>query len=249
MKVQFVGVGEAFDEKIPNNSQFLEWDGGRILIDCGYSVPPSVWRLHPDPNYVDAVYLSHRHADHYFGLPSYIVRLAEDGRKRDLNVICSDGMKEVILEMTDYAYFKILPKMPFEVVFHEVTPDEPFHFQNARMEFAPSSHPVKNLSIAVIADDRKYAYSGDGNFTEHTRRLYKDCALLVHEAYSLYEEIHGHAAITAVIEMAREAGVRKLALTHLNRDVRTNQRAEIDELIRKSGLNVILPEVGEVHEV
>src|SRR5215467_10789826 len=108
MRVQFIGVGEAFDETQANNSQLLEWSGCRLLIDCGYAVPHALWRCHPDPELLDAIYLSHRHADHYFGLPSYFVRLMEDGRSRDIVVICSEGMATVIQEMIDYAYQNVM---------------------------------------------------------------------------------------------------------------------------------------------
>jgi ribonuclease BN (tRNA processing enzyme) len=113
VKVQFVGVGEAFDETLSNNSQILEWDNTRLLIDCGYSVPHALWKMHPEPEYLDAIYISHRHADHYFGLPSYLVRLAEDGRKRDIEIICSQELKTVILEMIDYAYLGVLSHLVF----------------------------------------------------------------------------------------------------------------------------------------
>ena len=49
MKIQFVGVGEAFDETLPNNSQLLEWENTRLLIDCGYAVPHSLWKLIRNP--------------------------------------------------------------------------------------------------------------------------------------------------------------------------------------------------------
>ncbi len=104
MKVEFVGVGEAFDETLPNNSQILEWQDARLLIDCGYSIPQALWKLHPDPEYLDAIYISHRHADHYFGLPSVLVRLAEDKRKKPMTVISAEGTRQTVLEMIDYAY-------------------------------------------------------------------------------------------------------------------------------------------------
>jgi len=249
MKVQFVGVGEAFDESLPNNSQIVEWNGGRILIDCGYSIPHALWKLNPDPNYLDAVYVSHRHADHYFGLPSYLLRLEEDGRERPLRIFCPDGMKQVVLEMMEYAYLGVYAKLPFHASIEEVSTEKPFDFQNARMEFAVSSHPVKNFAIAIHADGKKYAYSGDGNFNAHTRELYRNCTLLVHEAYSIDGGVSGHAKISDVIEMAKEQGVHKLALTHISRSVRRTRRSDIETLIRESGLEVIVPEPGEIHEV
>ena len=249
MRVQFIGVGEAFDETLPNNSQLLEWQDCRLLIDCGYAVPHSLWKLHPEPEFLDAIYLSHRHADHYFGLPSYIVRLAEDGRSRPLNVFCPQGMKEVILEMIECAYQGIMSHLTFSVVIREVNAGEPVEYHKAYLDFAPSSHPVKNYAVCVSAEGRKYAYSGDGNFNEHTQKLYTGCSLLVHEAYSLDEEVRGHAKIIDLLPMAQKQKVQALALTHLQRDIRKKRRKEIENLIKNSGLKVFIPEVGEIYEV
>ncbi|MCI0616341.1 MBL fold metallo-hydrolase [bacterium] len=249
MKVQFIGVGEAFDETLPNNSQILEWNNFRMLIDCGYAVPHSIWKLHPDPNYLDAIYISHRHADHYFGLPSYLTRLAEDGRKREIEIVCAQGMQNVILQMIDFGYEGIIPKLGFDLIFHEVSWKEAFDFHNAKLEFAPSSHPVLNYAVAVTVSGKRYAYSGDGNFNPNTRVLYRGCDLLVHEAYYLDTQSKSHAQISEVIPMAREEGVKRLCLTHLQRDIRRNKSTEIQKLIVDSGLEVLIPEVGEILEI
>ena len=249
MKIQFVGVGEAFDETLPNNSQLLEWENTRLLIDCGYAVPHSLWKLHPEPEFVDAIYISHRHADHYFGLPSYLLRLDEDGRKRPVEILCPEGMKQVILEMMDYAYQNLVSHLEFDLVFHEVSSEKSFSFRNAKLQFAPSSHPVRNYAISVESEDRRYAYSGDGNFNEHTCRLYRASSFVTHEAYSLNEEAKGHARIDHLLRMAKEQQIQKLALTHIQRDIRKNRMNEIRKLIESSGLAVVIPHVGEQFEI
>jgi ribonuclease Z len=249
MRVQFIGVGEAFDETLPNNSQILEWNNFRMLIDCGYAVPHSIWKLQPDPNYLDAIYISHRHADHYFGLPSYLTRLAEDGRKRAIEIVCAEGMQTVIFQMIDFGYQGIIPKLGFDLIFREVSWKEAFDFHDAKLEFAPSSHPVLNYSVAVTVGGKRYAYSGDGNFNANTRVLYRGCDLLVHEAYYFDTESKSHGQIREVIPMAREEGVKRLCLTHLQRDVRRNKSSEIRKLIAESGLEVLIPEVGQILEI
>lgn len=249
MKVQFIGVGEAFDETQSNNSQLLEWPGCRLLIDCGYAVPISLWKLRPDPDLLDAIYLSHRHADHYFGLPSYLIRLGEEGRTRDIEVLCPQGMKNTVLEMIEYAYQGTLPKLDFQLVVREVNAGEPLSYRGATLQFAPSSHPVKNFAIAVTVNGKKYAYSGDGNFTSHTRQLYQGCSVLVHETYDFEVEKFGHACITNVVRMAEDQQVKLLVLTHLNRDLRKKRLAEIREHVSNARIRVLIPEVGETLEV
>ena len=55
MKVKFLGVGEAFDEMLPNTSIWVRVEGktgGNIsaLLDCGFTAPPLFWRSCPDPD-------------------------------------------------------------------------------------------------------------------------------------------------------------------------------------------------------
>ena len=249
MKVEFVGVGEAFDETLTNNSQILQWGDTRLLIDCGYSVPPALWKMHPDPEYLTAIYISHRHADHYFGLPSVLVRMAEDERRNALTVFCAEGTKQTLLEMIDYAYHAILPRIPYEVRFEEVTEGATREFHGAQMDFALSSHPVKNFAIRVSVDGRTYAYSGDGNFNARTRDLYRSCSVLVHDAYSFQSDVPGHGDIAELIPMAEQEGVKRLALTHIQRSTRKNRFNDIREFAKSFRVEVIIPEPGDVLDI
>ena len=249
MKVEFLGVGEAFDELLPNNSQILEWSDCRLLIDCGYSIPQALWKKHPDPDYIDAIYLSHRHADHYFGLPSVLLRFSEDRRSKRISILCQEGMKTIITSMIDYGYLGILPKMKYGIDFIEVRMGEPLSFKGARLDFALSSHPVKNFAISISAETSKYAYSGDGNFNAMTRDLYTNCSLLVHEAYGLDSESSGHGEIGAVLKMAKDQNVRRLALTHIQRHIRRTRMDDIRARIADSNLDVIIPVPGDVFDI
>jgi ribonuclease BN (tRNA processing enzyme) len=108
---------------------------------------------------------------------------------------------------------------------------------------------VKNFAIGVSAEGRKYCYSGDGDFNSHTRNLYHGCNLLVHEAYSFEREVHGHVMIPRLLEMAREERVQRLALTHIQRDVRKTKRTEIEQLAKEYGVEIFIPEPGEICQV
>ena len=82
MEIILLGVGEAFDEILPNTSMLVrtEYQGKpvTVLFDCGYSVPPRFWQLGLDVETLDGIWISHFHADHAFGLPALLVRLWEE---------------------------------------------------------------------------------------------------------------------------------------------------------------------------
>ena len=55
MRVTFAGVGEAFDEKLPNTSLLVETDGGSsVLLDCGFTASCVFWTMAEKPLELDA---------------------------------------------------------------------------------------------------------------------------------------------------------------------------------------------------
>jgi len=91
MKVIFLGTGEAFDENYLNNSSLVITGKTKLLLDCGMTTPYQLWKYNNDQNLLDAVYISHSHADHYFGLPALLVRMWEEKRKKPITVFSQKG--------------------------------------------------------------------------------------------------------------------------------------------------------------
>ena len=85
MKITFLGVGEAFDDVLPNNSHLLETSTANILMDCGYSIPQQWFNLKKEANFLDAMWLSHKHMDHFAGFPAVLMRMWEEGRTKPLS--------------------------------------------------------------------------------------------------------------------------------------------------------------------
>jgi ribonuclease BN (tRNA processing enzyme) len=71
----------------------------------------------------------------------------------------------------------------------------------------------------------------------------------VHEAYTIDEIVHGHVRIVDLLAMAREEGVRRLALTHIRRDIRRSRLSEIRRMAEAGGVDVLIPEPGNVVEI
>ncbi len=240
MKIIFLGVGEAFDEKIPNNSHLI-LSKTNILLDCGYSVPRQLWRFNSDQSFLDAIYISHRHADHYFGIPALLVRMWEEKRKNSLTIICQKGLKKIIEELIEYGYQRFSNKFEFDVDFIEVEDSQTIQFNELKLSFAPTIHSVSNLAIKISDGKNTVCYSGDGTFNERTEKLYKNSDLVIHEAYSFDKKIAGHGCITDLISMAKKNNIRCLALTHLQRELRKKEIDRIKEKISNEKIKIIIP--------
>src|SRR6266496_2721801 len=103
MRIVLLGTGEAFDDTLGNTSALVLSDS-RILVDCGYTGPFQVWHYNSEPDLIDAIYISHAHADHYFGLPPLLTRMWEDGRKKPLTLISQKHVLEQIWQLLEFGY-------------------------------------------------------------------------------------------------------------------------------------------------
>lgn len=68
MKITVIGCGNAFSKHNFNQSFLLQEGGQSLLIDCGYQVPAALIHHGIRLADIDAIYISHAHADHIGGL-------------------------------------------------------------------------------------------------------------------------------------------------------------------------------------
>lgn len=242
MHVIFLGVGEAFDENFINNSHVV-YSTTKLLLDCGYSVPRQLWRLNNDKDFLDAVYLSHPHADHYLGLPVLLARMQDESRQKPLKVICHHDICDRIPHLMEYAHKNLNSKLVFPIEYIEISQASVVELNELTLRFAETAHSTTNLAIRIEIDHSVICYSGDGSPTAMSKALFQNADLLIHEAFSFDEDKFGHANIVEVLQMSEEAKVKTLALTHLNRRLR-RRIAEVKEFLDKNPrrVNVIIPE-------
>ena len=242
MNIKFLGTGEAFDVNNPNNSHVLVAGKTRLLVDCGYSIPIPWSKLDYDADFLDAIYISHKHADHFFGLPIILMMMWEKGRAKPITIICQKGLVEFFKGFTETAYRGFTAKFTYEMNFIGVEAGQTIEFNDLTLSFAPTIHSIENLAIKISDGKNSYCYSGDGQFTEETVGLYKDCDLVIQETFLYDKRKLGHACITDSIKMAEENNVKCLALTHLQRDFRKNELSNIKNKIKSDKVKIIIPE-------
>jgi ribonuclease Z len=250
MEITFLGVGEAFDENLPNTSMLIRTEHQKkpvaVLLDCGYSVPPRFWQLGLQPDALDGIWVSHFHADHAFGIPALLVRFWEEKRKKDLYFLGQKGIESFVLKCLDLAYPNFLPRLEFSLRFVEVEPGDLVTALGMSWRTAVNDHPQRDLALRLDAEGTLVFYSGDGRPTSETRALAKGVNLIVHEAFHLSKDVPGHGTIAGCLDMARACKAKRLALVHIQRDVRRERSEEIRELAKAvQEVEVIFPESGD----
>ncbi|WP_207484068.1 MBL fold metallo-hydrolase [Arenibaculum pallidiluteum] len=228
MEILVLGVGEAADPEFPNASVAVELDGYRVMIDCGHSVPPQLWRMLADPDAVDALVFTHHHPDHCFGLVPALIRWTDDRRTKPLEIVTTgEGWQQLRLMLSAGG---IDPEggLPFALRprdSREVRQIGPF-----AVRFAETQHAITNHAVRLEAGGRAFAYSGDGRPTPEALDLYRGCDLLFHECYVAEEdpEMAFHCDAGSVRRLAAATGAAAVRLYHLRQDQRAAVGRAID---------------------
>lgn len=257
MRVTFVGVGEAFDETLPNTSLAVEAtvNGRRrtVLLDCGFTAGAAFFACpalaagdrEPGP---EAVWLSHFHGDHCFGLPYVLTRWHEAGRTAPLAVYGGQGVGGQVATLLDLAYPNLRAKLGFALQAVAVRPGEAFALAGLPAQAALTGHGAPCLALRLETGKTALYYSGDGAPTDACRELASGCALMVQEAYGLAAGIPGHGSVAEALELAEAAGAGALAVVHVRRELRRERSEEIRRMLADSGARAFMPGPGTVFE-
>ena len=102
------------------SSQIVELRGKQFMIDCGEGTQMQVRRSKINFNKIQAVFISHIHGDHCFGLIGMISTFGLQGRKSPLHVYSPKELEPMLTSQVSL----FCPHLSFEVVFHAVNPNE-----------------------------------------------------------------------------------------------------------------------------
>jgi ribonuclease BN (tRNA processing enzyme) len=251
MEIHFLGVGEACDGNQPNTSILLktaaEETAGRILLDCGFSVPHQYLSLNPAAEELEILWISHFHGDHFLGTPLLLLWFWEMNREKPLNIIGPPGVEAKVKQAMELAYPNLKSRFGFPLLFHEITPEKQLLVSDSSFRGAYNEHSQPCLSLRLELQGKSIFYSGDGRPTPQSRSLVHGCDIVIHEAYRFEDSVPGHGSIRTCLAFARGAGAKRLALVHIQRDVRMQWMNKIAEFLNEyTDLEIILPEKGSV---
>ena len=215
MRLTVIGCSGSFPgPDSPASCYLVEHDGFRLLLDLGNG-SLGVLQQHLDLDQIDAVALSHLHADHCLDMCGLYVaqRYHPEGPRRRIPVWGPLGTSLRLARAYD------LPDdrgMTDEFTFEDLVEGDqaigPFTVTAARV-----NHPVEAYGLRVSVEGQSIVYSGDTGECAALVDLARDADIALFEASCLDGDPAPDVHLTArqAAEHASAAGVGTLVLTHL----------------------------------
>ncbi|AQU78108.1 MULTISPECIES: MBL fold metallo-hydrolase [Planococcus] len=212
MEIIPIGIWGGYPNKNEATSAFLiEQEGFRCLVDCGSGVIAAV-QNYTELRELNAVIISHYHPDH----------IADIGVLQHAAMVGMQ-LKEWQTPLLIYAHDKDseeFSKLSYKGVTEgrAIQASETMELGPWQVSFCETVHPVYCLAIKFTANGRTAVFTADTGWKHELLDFAREADLLVAES-NLYEKyvgiIQGHLSGKQAGELAEQAGVKQLLLTHL----------------------------------
>ncbi|GAC1442208.1 MAG: MBL fold metallo-hydrolase [Mycobacteriales bacterium] len=231
----------------PCSSYLVEHDGFRLVIDMGAGSLGQLQK-HIGLLEVDAVFISHLHADHCIDLVAYSYarryhpegvppRLPVYGPKGTCARICGAFEAVPVGGLLDVYDFRELNGDGLEI--------GPFSVATSL-----TSHPIECHAIRLAAGGRSFTYSGDTGVCEELVELARGTDLFLCEASWEHADDNPpalHLSGRQAGEHAAKAGAKKLLLTHVV--AWSDEERVLAEAVESYGGDVALATCGTTYDV
>jgi len=222
-------------------AHLVEAGGSKVLIDCGSGVSQRLVAAGHAGAQIDALIVTHEHSDHLVDFYQLVISSWHQGRNRPWRVIApAPALANMRGQYEAFARERALriafEKRPdssgLDVVFEELREGPVPGLEGLAIDaFLVDHKPVEPaFGLSVSAKDCRIVFSGDTRLTPSLEQAAEGCDLLVCEVFidSQMPIVAGvrsaetvasvqsyHITPSVVAGLARRAGVKALALTHL----------------------------------
>jgi ribonuclease BN (tRNA processing enzyme) len=238
IEVTFTGTGSprpSLDRA--NAGQVISVGGKKILLDCGGGTTRRILEAGIDATEIDLLFLTHLHSDHTLDYAEFMLGSWAMGRSA-MRVYGPPGtgrLHDLLLMQPyreDIEYRMSLGRSPagmMDIQINEFQPGIIFDDDGFIVKAVEVIHSTYTVAMRFDYGGESLVHSGDTCYCDALVELTRGADVLIHDACmapaavfqnnaawpNLYEHLKAHHATPEEAgRTAREAGVRKLVLTH-----------------------------------
>jgi ribonuclease BN (tRNA processing enzyme) len=224
MKLTVLGKSPAWTDAGGACSGYLveAGDGAAFLLDCGNGVFGKL-RARRDYRDIEAVVISHLHADHLLDLVpfAYALTVGPDAGTRRPRLLAPSGAGSFFRRLVGTWDSEDLIERAFAIDEYEPGADLEAAGIAIRPHAVPHFGPTHAIELTGPEGGGRIVFGADGRYSDRLTALAGGADVLIAEA-TLVEpdpaplEERGHMSAREAGELAARAGVRRLVLTHIS---------------------------------
>jgi ribonuclease BN (tRNA processing enzyme) len=244
--VTFVGCGDAFGSGGRAHTCFhVQTDPVRFLIDCGASSLSGLKRLQIDLNAIEVILITHFHADHFGGVPFFMLDAQFFSKRRTpLTIVGPVGLSEWYVRVMETAFPGSSQTPPkFDLLLRDIHPGQTLKIGALEVSAFQAKHGPGDegpfVAYRVGVDGKVIAYTGDTEWTDVLVPAARDADLFIAEAYFRDKDVKYHLSLAQLEQHVAEIAPRRVILTHMSDDM-LQQRESVPWETAHDGLIVSL---------
>jgi ribonuclease Z len=241
LELVFLGTGNAFSMAQRYWGSILVND--RILLDASPIVVPHMKKLDRSLSKLEYIFITHFHADHFYGVPfllldyAYLVEMTHP-----LVIIGPTGIKNKITQATDLGFTGVLDKLKdrMEIIFFEVTGPGEYRVSGLNFNAMPMAHGnAEAYGYKLTVGGKTIGYTGDTDLCDGVFDLGDGADFLIIELSNPNDDVPGHMSLQKIQKLQEQLSPNvKIILNHAGPI--TGELPRNENLILPNDLDVIM---------
>jgi ribonuclease BN (tRNA processing enzyme) len=216
----FVGTSDAFGAGGRRQSaMLLRARHGAALLDCGTTTCTGLSALGISRNEIEAVVVSHFHADHFGGIPTFLLAATYEDRRRHLLRIAGPRGIESRVRAAAAALGHSFEdrQFPFPLSFSELPEDSEHDVGPLRVRSFETKHQVDSSphGLSIQVGPTRVVFSGDTGWFEGLPEQVRGADLFVCECTLLTPQFEYHLSLEELTARRGAFDCGRMILTHL----------------------------------
>jgi ribonuclease Z len=260
IEVTFIGTGSAMPPPGRGNTCFtVRTEKLLFLADAGPTVFSDLQRANIDPNQIDAIFLSHGHADHVLGFPQLALLAKFAVKAKPLQIYCTATVREAVCEIIHLTFPEADDMVDrFQWIELAEGPRQSYELSDdvqltTELVFGPPYMPVLGLRLDFLNSRVSLAFSADTAPSDTFASMATGCDLLIHEASfsatlqpDVSPQMVFHSDARQAGQIAARARAKRLALVHLSQMNGNHRRVLTAEAAENFKGLILVPDDGDV---
>ncbi|HKH12874.1 MAG TPA: MBL fold metallo-hydrolase [Rubrobacter sp.] len=220
MEITVVGSGTVVPRLERNQSCVAVRAGEEMLVfDLGAGAVRGMVAAGLDPFAADRVFFTHFHPDHTLDATNLLFAMnygTDQPRTRPLHLTGPEPFEGFWSSIMDAWGEWMEGDFPIRTRELPHTCDSPLELPGCRVTWGPAAHRPESIAYRLDGENGSFVYTGDTEYSPSVVDLAQGADTLLIECSNPDEApVPGHLTPSGAARTAREAGVRRVVLTHL----------------------------------